>query len=347
MASIHIAIDAMGGDCGPRAAVTAVQSFLRQYSLHGAASGSVEFSVFAPREAVLDIWPEAESHCRLVHCEDVVEMEDSLRTVLRSKGQHSSMAQGLQSLTGTEPCDAMVSSGSTAALVALSRMHLNRIRGVEKTPLCASLPGNTGDRLMLDLGANPECGVDDLLQFAMMGSRLHSCLNTHQPRLALLNIGVEAGKGNALVKAADALLRENEGREFEYCGYIEANQILAADLDVIVCDGFSGNVALKATEGSAAYIRSLIEAHFASSVVRRLAGLMLRPALKKLRLAMDPRHFSGAVLLGFESLVIKTHGDSCERSWLAAIQGAVDCARADLVQKIVEDCRHSRQLNEM
>lgn len=337
----------MGGDCGPRAAVTAVQSFLSHSSEHGTVTGAVEFSVFAPREAVLDIWPDAESHCRLVHCEDVVEMHDSLRSVLRSKGNSSSMAQGLQSLAGAAPCDALVSSGSTAALVALSRMHLNRIRGVEKTPLCASLPGSSGDRLMLDLGANPECGVEDLLQFAMMGSRLHACLNGDTPRLALLNIGVEAGKGNALVKAADALLRAHQGPEFEYSGYIEANQILSADLDVIVCDGFSGNVALKATEGSAAYIRSLIEAHFASSVVRRLTGLLLKPALRRLRLAMDPRHFAGAVLLGFESLVIKTHGDSCERSWQAAIQGAVDCARADLVQKIVEDCSHSRQLNEM
>lgn len=336
----------MGGDCGPRAALAAVQSFLKQSSLHGTHDGAVEFSVFAPRDAVLDIWPQAESHCRLVHCESVVEMEDSLRAVLRNKGSDSSMARGLQSLTGASPCDALVSSGSTAALVGLSRMHLNRIRGVEKTPLCASLPGLNGDRLMLDLGANPECSVEDLMQFAMMGSRLHSCFHDHPARLALLNIGSEAGKGNALVKAADALLQSSAEGEFEYRGFIEANQILSAELDVIVCDGFSGNVALKATEGSAAYILSLIEAHFASSVVRRLAGLMLRPALSRLKVAMDPRHFAGAVLLGFESLVVKTHGDSCERSWQAAIQGAIDCARAELVQQIVEDCSHSRQLSE-
>ena len=346
MASIHIAIDAMGGDCGPRAALTAVQSFLKQSSSHGTDDGAVEFSVFAPRDAVLDLWPEAESQVRLVHCDSVVEMEDSLREVLRNKGLDSSMAKSLQSLTGADCCDALVSSGNTAALVALSRMHLNRIRGVEKTPLCASLPGNSGDRLMLDLGANPECSVEDLLQFAMMGSRLHACFHDHPARLALLNIGSEAGKGNALVKAADALLRASEGQEYQYSGFVEANRIRAAELDVIVCDGFNGNVALKATEGSAAYILSLIESHFASSVVRRLAGLMLRPALSRLKVAMDPRHFAGAVLLGFESLVVKTHGDSCERSWQAAIQGAVDCARAGLVQKIVEDCSHSRQLSE-
>lgn len=226
--------------------------------------------------------------------------------------------------------DAVVSAGNTGALMAMSVVVLETLEGIERPAFCAPVPTRGGSCLLLDLGANVDCSAAQLHQFALLGSALAASVDrVIAPRVALLNIGAEAIKGNEQVKLAATLLGADS--RINYVGYVEGDSLFAGDADVVVCDGFVGNIALKVCEGTARLIGERLRHAFSRNWLARLMRLVAMPVLQRLRNELDPQRYSGAVLLGLQGIVIKSHGNSTQSSFAQAIAVAVQAVRNDLV----------------
>ena len=268
---------------------------------------------------------------QVVAASELVGMHESAAYALRKK-KDSSMRVAIN-LVQDGRADACISSGNTGALLATARFVLRTIRGVDRPAICAALPRMDGRHTyVLDLGANVDSPPEILLQFGRMGSVLVNCLeNKPRPTVGLLNIGVEDVKGNDVIKAAAELFKRGE---LNYVGYIEADGIYAGDTDLVVCDGFVGNVALKATEGAAQMIMGAIREEFGRNLARRSAGLLAMPVLSAIRSRLDHRRYNGASLLGLRGTVVKSHGGADAVAFRSAVEVGIKEVQEGLVRSI-------------
>ena len=324
----------MGGDHGPPVVVPAALHVLTEQE-------DLKLILVGDRQVLassLHSFGGAESE-RLVihHASQVVAMDELPSVALRSK-KDSSMRVAID-LVKQGAADACVSAGNTGALMATARFVLKTLPGIDRPAICSALPTIKGHTHMLDLGANVDVDADTLFQFAVMGAALTGAVeNIPSPRVGLLNIGAEEIKGNERVKEAGRLLAASE---LNYIGFIEGDDIYGGDVDVVVCDGFIGNVALKTSEGVARMIRHYMEQEFRRSVLNTLVGAMALPVLKSFRAKIDPRQYNGASLLGLQGIVIKSHGGADIVAYANAIKEAVVEVRKAVPQRI------SKQLEEL
>ena len=321
----RIAIDCMGGDHGPSVTVPAALRFLVD---HPAAN-----LILVGREE--DIRPllggqAANPALRVVHASEVVEMDESPALALRNK-KDSSMRVAINLVKAGE-ADACVSAGNTGALMAISRFVLKMLPGIERPAICAPLPTLTGHTHMLDLGANVDCGPEHLLQFGIMGAMLVSAMeHRERPTVGLLNIGEEEIKGNDAVKGAAELLR-NSGLNF--VGNVEGDGIYKGEADVVVCDGFVGNVALKTSEGLAQMLASSLRAEFKRNWLTKVAALIAMSVLNNFKKRFDHRRYNGAILLGLKGISVKSHGSADAFAFGFAISRAFDAAENGALERI-------------
>ena len=327
---IKIAIDLDGGDLGFEPAILASISFLNSHPDASLLCYGVSESI----EAIKKRYPnKIDDRIQLIECDEAVRMDDKPSDALRRK-KTSTMARGVDSIK-EKKAHAFVSSGNTGALMLLSSVALKLIEGIERPAIVTMLPGKKTPFLMLDLGANTECTSENLIQFAKMGNFLaRDLLEKENPVIALLNIGEEHHKGHSTIKDASEKLRNSE---INYHGYIEANEMFSGRVDVVVCDGFTGNVALKSIEGTAGLIKAFIQNILMSNLFYKFLSIFTLPVLAALRKKMDPRRYNGAMLIGLNGIVIKSHGSSDEIGFRAALEIAYKESKSDIVNKILRN----------
>lgn len=321
--ALTLAVDAMGGDFGPRVTVPAVLAVLAEYpALHVILVG--QETLIKPLLARASA--ELNARIRLVHTDEVVTMDDKVAVALRNK-RNSSMRLAIN-LVHERQAAACVSAGNTGALMAVSRFVLKTHASIDRPAIMTSLPTRTGHCHMLDLGANVDSGPQHLLQFAQMGSIVASVLDgIAQPRVGLLNIGEEEIKGNDLIKEAHQLLKASG---LNYIGYVEGDGIFRGDADVVVCDGFVGNIALKTTEGVARMFGEFVRQEINRNLLTRVVGALALPIWKGLKQRMDPGRYNGASLVGLTGLVIKSHGSADQHSFANALRVAIKEVEKDV-----------------
>ncbi len=323
-----IALDAMGGDHGSEVVVPAALRFLRSQN------GGVKLILVGDRNELEQRLEAAgaasETNISIQHASQTVAMNELPSHALRNK-KDSSMRVAIN-LVNDGPAHACVSAGNTGALMATARFVLKTLPGIDRPAICTMMPAIKGHTYVLDLGANVDSSSEHLFQFAVMGSVLASAVdNIDRPRVGLLNIGEEEIKGNERVKVAAQLLAASD---LNYTGFVEGDGIFSSNVDVVVCDGFVGNVALKSSEGVAKMIGHYMKREFSRNVFTKLAALLAAPVLKSFRTKIDPRHYNGASLLGLRGIVIKSHGGADELAFANAIKIALVEARKNVPQKI-------------
>jgi glycerol-3-phosphate acyltransferase PlsX len=327
-----VAIDAMGGDHGLVVTIPAAVEFLERNP-----GASVLLVGQAPRiEAALaqhQAFAKLRSRIQIRHTDEVVAMDDPPAVALKGK-RRSSMRLALEAVSDGE-AQAAVSAGNTGALMAISRYVLKTLEGIDRPAIATSLPNRTGGAtLMLDLGANVDCSPEHLVQFAMMGAALVTSLGGEsRPSIGLLNVGEEIIKGNETVKQAGELLRATS---LNFVGNVEGNDIFKGTVDVIVCDGFVGNVALKTSEGLAQMMGGFLKKEFTQSWFTRLLALAARPVLKRFARRVDHRRYNGAALLGLRGIVFKSHGSADAYAFRHALDRAAEAASHGLNQRIAQ-----------
>ncbi|MFN7643898.1 MAG: phosphate acyltransferase PlsX [Burkholderiales bacterium] len=328
--SVRIAIDCMGGDHGLSVTIPAALAFLDHES-------DAEVILVGRQEDVAAALQKSGhtvgGRISVKHASEVVAMDDPVSTALRRK-RDSSMRVAIE-LVRDGHADACVSAGNTGALMALSRFVLNMVEGIERPAIAALMPTATGGQtMMLDLGANVDCEAEHLLQFAVMGAALVSALDgKERPSVGLLNVGEEAIKGNDVVKQAAELLRAS-GLNFH--GNVEGDDIYRGTVDVIVCDGFVGNVALKTSEGLAQMLAGFIREEFTRGLLAKAVAVVAYPVLARFKKRVDHRRYNGASLVGLRGIVIKSHGSTDAYGFEQAVKRGYDAARNGLLRRITD-----------
>jgi glycerol-3-phosphate acyltransferase PlsX len=332
-ALLHIAIDAMSGDHGTSVSVPAALAAAREF-------GDVRFTLIGRQpDLERELGAGIPSNVSCLFAADVVEMTDHPREALRRK-KDSSMRRAID-LVKTREAHACVSAGNTGALMATAHFVLKMLPGVERPAIVSLIPSRGGHTYMLDLGANASCTPVQLAQFAVMGAVLAADLEgAHEsPRVGLLNIGEEEIKGNDIVQAAHNLLTASD---LNYVGFVEGHDIFSDKVDVVVTDGFTGNVALKAMEGAARLIADAMREEFTRTSLRKLGALTVKPVLDALRTRLDPRRYNGASMVGLNGIVIKSHGGTDLFGFQRAIEVAVLEARNGVPAQIAQRLADSR-----
>ena len=331
--SSRIAVDAMGGDDGLAVMLAGVARARRDYE-------GLEFVLVGDETAIregLKAHPNLSAHAEIIHAPDIVSASERPSAALR-RAKTTSMGIAInavkQGLAG-----AAVSSGNTGALMAMAKLALRTLPGIDRPALAATMPSlGKNDVIMLDLGANTECDAANLVQFAVMGAAYaRTMLDLAAPRVALLNIGTEDLKGTDIIRDAATRLKEATHLPMVFTGFVEGNRLSQGDVDVIVCDGFSGNIALKTAEGTARFVADLLRRAFRSSFRSKIGFLISRPATELLRDHLDPNNHNGAVFLGLNGLVVKSHGSANELGVAHAIGVAAKMLRDDLARRISDD----------
>lgn len=327
MTGSAIAIDAMGGDFGPRLVVSAcVQSLLEHPALHLVLVGDR-----ALIESVLAQYPQVDySRLSIQHASESIAMAELPAHALRHKPD-SSMRIALQLLRDKQ-VQACVSAGNTGALMALAKHILKPLAHIERPAIMTALPTLSGETHLLDLGANVDVSAQQLVQFALMGSAAVQIQGIDKPRVALLNVGLEAVKGNQQVKQAAAELQNMP--QVNYIGYVEGDGVFRGDADVVVCDGFVGNVLLKSSEGLAKMIAARIKQRLGRGWRAWLLAWLAAPLLNMLRLELAPERYNGACLLGVDGIVVKSHGNATQEAFQAAISVAYRAAQEGLAERL-------------
>ena len=323
-----IALDAMGGDNAPKIIVRGANIARQRYP-------DVRFIVYGRENEVkplLDRMAKLRKVTTLVHAEDVVAPDDKPSTALRS-GRQSSMRLAINAVRDGE-ADAVVSAGNTGALMAMAKFVLKTLPGIDRPAIASYFPTMKGETVMLDLGANVSCSARNLVDFAVMGTACaRAVLGIMRPTCGLLNVGSEEIKGHEALHEASAILRTAE-MPATFIGFVEGDDITKGTCDVIVTDGFTGNIALKASEGTAKLISEFVRRTFRSSIMAGLGYLLARPAMRKLRSRIDPRRYNGAIFLGLNGVVVKSHGGTDALGFANAVGVAVDMARQNFIEQI-------------
>ena len=325
--TVTLAIDCMGGDHGPSVTVPAAIDFLRR-------DPDCSVILVGRQEDLAPLVGNStrEFGARLAirHASEQVEMDEAIATALRGK-KDSSMRVAAELVKSGES-QAAVSAGNTGALMAISRFVLKTLPGIDRPAIASIVPTLHGYTYMLDLGANVDCQPEHLLQFGIMGSMLFSALeHKEEPSIGLLNIGEEEIKGNEVVKRAGELLRDSG---LNFYGNVEGDDIFKGTVDVVVCDGFVGNVTLKASEGVARMMSAALREELSRNLLTRMAALIALPVLNAFKRRFDPRRYNGASLLGLKGIVVKSHGSADGLAFVCALERAAEAARNRLPQQI-------------
>jgi len=332
-AHVTIALDAMGGDHAPDVVVEGLQiARVRQ--------PDIRFLLFGDQSRIaplLDRFPEVRRVAEIRHTDKVIMGSDKPSQVLRG-GRDSSMWLAVKAVADKQAAG-VVSAGNTGALMAVSKFLLRMVPGIDRPAIAGFYPTERGESVMLDLGANIVCDAENLVEFAIMGDVFaRIVLGVEEPSVGLLNVGSEELKGNDAVRGAAAILKS--GRvPLNFFGFVEGNDITKGTVDVVVTDGFSGNIALKAAEGTANLYQRFLREAFSSSWLAQLGYLLARPALLKVKMRTDPRRYNGAMLLGLNGITVKSHGGTDAPGFANAIGVAVDLVKYNFNERIKDELR--------
>lgn len=329
MMDITIVIDAMGGDHGPHVTVPAALAALKQDNQLNIVLVGLQDAIQAELKALKTT---TSPRLRIHHASEVVQMCESPQSALKNK-KDSSMRVAINLVKSGE-AHACVSAGNTGALMATARFVLKTLPGIDRPAIASKLPSEKGSTYMLDLGANADCTAEQLLQFAVMGAMLVSCVeHKESPTVGLLNIGSEDIKGNEVVKQTAELLRASH---LNFYGNVEGDDIFKGTTDLVVCDGFVGNVALKTTEGLAHMMGKFLTQEFKKNWLTKIMALGAMPVLNAFKKRLDPRLYNGASFLGLRGIVVKSHGGADAVAFNHAIEVAIEEARSGVLQRITQ-----------
>ena len=326
---IKIAIDAMGGENSPKKIIEGI-------AIHNTETDNIFYNIFGDKNLIEPLIKKekiSSNKYKIIHTENFIKDEDSPLSAAK-KGKDTSMWLSIESLKNLES-DAIVSAGNTGALFVIAKLNLNMIEKIDKPALSALWPNKNGMNVVLDLGANIDCNEKNLLDFSFMGAALHKSLfEKEDAKVALLNIGSEELKGNNIIKSTYQTLNETKNSLFEFKGYIEGNHIMNGEVNVIVTDGFTGNVALKTAEGTANFITSELKLALNSSFLGKLSAFLNIKNLKKFKNKLDPRLYNGAILLGLDKPVIKSHGSTDKVGFANSLKVCEKIIKGELIDKI-------------
>ena len=325
---IKIAVDAMGGDGSPKKVIDGIIHHFKN-------NKNSFYQIFGDKDKIL---PHIKSDLsdisfEIIHTVDIVKGTDSPLEGAK-RGKNTSMWLAIQSVK-EKKSDVVISAGNTGALLVISKLNLKMIENIDKPALSALWPNKKGMSVVLDLGANIECNPKNLIDFSIMGSSLFRSLYPHDnAKVALLNIGSEELKGNEIIKETYQQLNQRPNQDFEFKGYIEGNQLMNGDVNVIVADGFTGNIALKTAEGTANFITSELKKTMTGSIIGKISSLLNISNLKKFKARLDPRLYNGAIFIGLDHPVIKSHGGTDYIGFSNSLSVCTKTVSGDLIEKI-------------
>jgi len=326
---IRIAVDAMGGDNSPQKIIDGIE-------LYNKKTENVFYKIFGDEDLIKPAINKKtinKNNYEIIHTKDKIKGEDSAFTAAK-RGKNTSMWLAIESVKNNSS-DIIVSAGNTGALLVIAKLNLKMIENIDKPALSGLWPSKKGMSVVLDLGANVECSDKNLIDFAIMGSSLFKSLFPEDnPKVALLNIGSEEVKGNEIIKETYQKLNQIVNEDFEFKGFIEGSNIMDGNVNVIVADGFTGNIALKTAEGTANFISSELKSALKSSIFGKIGSLISVGSLKKFKKKLDPRLYNGAILLGLNSPVIKSHGGTDYIGFANSLSVCEKIVRNNLIDKI-------------
>ena len=325
---IKIAVDAMGGDGSPKKVIDGI-------SHHFKDNQNSFYQIFGDKDKILPHIKSdlSNSSFEILHTMDTVKGTDSPLEGAK-RGKNTSMWLAIQSVK-EKKSDVVISAGNTGALLVISKLNLKMIENIDKPALSALWPNKKGMSVVLDLGANIECSPKNLIDFSIMGSSLFKSLYPeNNAKVALLNIGSEELKGNEIIKETYQQLNQRDNNDFEFKGYIEGNQLMNGDVNVIVADGFTGNVALKTAEGTANFITSELKKAMTGNFIGKISSLLNISNLKKFKARLDPRLYNGAIFIGLDSPVIKSHGGTDYIGFSNSLSVCTRTVSGNLIEKI-------------
>ena len=327
---VKIAVDAMGGDGSPKKVIDGI---VHNHKINQ----DNFFKIFGNKNEIIKHLNNKvnQKFFEIVHTEDIVKSTDSPLEAAK-RGKKTSMWLSIESVKNKET-DIVISAGNTGALLVISKLNLKMIENIDKPALSALWPNKKGMSVVLDLGANIECNSKNLFDFSLMGASLYKSLYPNEnPNVALLNIGSEELKGNEVIKETYQILNEKKINNFNFSGYIEGNELMDGEVNVIVSDGFTGNVALKTAEGTANFITNELKKALNGSVIGKISSLINISNLKKFKKRLDPRLYNGAIFIGLDSPVVKSHGGTDFIGFSNSLNVCNKIIRGDLINKIKE-----------
>ncbi|WP_404385943.1 phosphate acyltransferase PlsX [Caenispirillum salinarum] len=332
---LTLSLDAMGGDHAPHMVVEGMKIARKRYP-------DVEYVLFGDEGRIAPLVPQdMRDRVSIRHTDRVISNEEKPSQAVRT-GRQSSMGLAIKAVKEGEAAG-VVSAGNTGALMAMAKLALRTLPGIDRPAIATLIPTIRGESVMLDLGANTEVQANNLVEFAIMGEVFSRCLLGHvQPSIGLLNIGSEDLKGTDALREAHQILREHP-LNMRFHGFVEGDDIGAGTVDVVVTDGFTGNVALKTAEGTAKLYTKFLKDAFGSSVLAQIGYLLAKGALAKVRQRTDPRRYNGAMLIGLNGICVKSHGGTDALGFANAIGVAVDLIKNRLNERIREECAHLAQ----
>ena len=325
---IKIAVDAMGGDNSPRKVIDGIIH-------HNKSTENVFYKIFGELEKIQNLIQGKinKDNYEIVNTFNKVKNEDSPLEAAK-RGKDTSMWLAIDSVKKKD-CDIVISAGNTGALLVISKLNLKMIDNIDKPALSALWPSKTGMSVVLDLGANIECSSKNLFDFSIMGASLYKSLYPDEtPNVALLNIGSEELKGNEIIKETYKKLNEKKNQDFNFDGYIEGNQLMNGDVNVIVADGFTGNVALKTAEGTANFMTGELKKALGGTIIGKISSLLNFSNLKKFKKRLDPRLYNGAIFIGLDSPVVKSHGGTDYIGFSNSLDVCCRIIKGNLIDKI-------------
>ena len=325
---VKIAVDAMGGDGSPKKIIDGIIH-------HHKSNKDVIYKIFGEEEKIKILINDKvlEENYEIINTENEVKSTDSPLEAAK-RGKDTSMWKSIDSVK-SKNSDIVISAGNTGALLVISKLNIKMIENIDKPALSALWPNKIGMNVVLDLGANIECSSKNLLDFSIMGSSLYKSLFPEDnPKVALLNIGSEEIKGNEIIKETFQILNERKNLDFDFKGYIEGNHLMDGDVNVIVTDGFTGNIALKTAEGTANFITSELKKAMTSNIIGKISSLLNIKNLKNFKKRLDPRLYNGAIFIGLDSPVVKSHGGTDFLGFSNSLDVCKKIVKGDLINKI-------------
>ncbi len=328
---IKIAVDAMGGDGSPKKVIDGI--------IHNHQSNKKNFfKIFGDKEKISNLIDGKvnEDFYEIFHTDSVVKSTDSPLEGAK-RGKNTSMWLSIESVKKKE-ADIVISAGNTGALLVISKLNLKMIDNIDKPALSALWPNKKGMSVVLDLGANIECNSKNLFDFSIMGASLYTSLYPDEkPKVALLNIGSEELKGNETIKETYKILNDKKNSDYDFSGYIEGNELMNGNVNVIVSDGFTGNVALKTAEGTANFITSELKHAMTGSIIGKISSVLNSSNLKKFKKRLDPRLYNGAIFIGLDSPVVKSHGGTDYIGFSNSLDVCHRIVKGNLIEKIKQN----------
>ena len=328
---IKIAVDAMGGDGSPKKIIDGI-------ILNHKSNNNNFFKIFGDQNKINEIINKkiSKDFYEIVHTDHVVKSTDSPLEGAK-RGKRTSMWLAVESVKNKE-ADIVISAGNTGALLVISKLNLKMLDSIDKPALTGLWPNKKGMSVVLDLGANIECSAKNLFDFSIMGASLYTSLYPNEkPNVALLNIGSEELKGNEIIKETYQILNDKKSNNYNFAGYIEGNELMDGDVNVIVSDGFTGNVALKTAEGTANFITDELKKAMTGSIIGKISSLLNMSNLKKFKKRLDPRFYNGAIFIGLNSPVVKSHGGTDFVGFSSSLDVCNRIVKGNLIEKIKQN----------